>query len=124
MIPKVSMVTCQKLLSQNTSKCRVNEPVNIEKTENPVLQLLNSDGKISDLKYSQQEGGVLVQGNIEVGGLSVTSDDEQPYENFSGVVPFEHMVEIPNMDIQSEYQCNVRLDQFVSQYGGRKQYRS
>ncbi len=117
-IPKVSMVTCQKLLSQNTSKCRVNEPVNIEKTENPVLQLLNSDGKISDLKYSQQEGGVLVQGNIEVGGLSVTSDDEQPYENFSGVVPFEHMVEIPNMDIQSEYQCNVRLDQLSVSMAG------
>ncbi len=119
--PVTSMLTCQKLLSQNTSKCRINEPVSIKKSQNTVLQLMCSSGKIKGLKQNQEDGGVLVDGSLEISGLLVTSDDEQPFEKFEGMVPFKHLVEIPNMDMQSEYQIEVRLEQLSVSMAGENE---
>lgn len=110
-IPETSMITCQKFLSQNISKCRLDEMVDIKSNKDGALQLLCSNGKIKSVKQSQENAGVLVDGILEISGMYIASNDERPYEKFEAVVPFEHFVEIPNMDIQSEYQLDIRLDQ-------------
>lgn len=110
-VPETTMLTSQKLLSQNTSKCRINEVINLDKGKMAVLQLLPGHGKLKNIKQMQSDGGVLVEGNISVFGLYITSDDDKPYDNFEGELEFKHFVEIPHMDVQSEYKMDCRLEQ-------------
>lgn len=118
---EMSTLSCQNLLSQNISKCRLNEPVEIKKPANQVLQIMCSSGKIRNVKQSQNDGGILVQGELHISGLFITTDDEQPFESFEGKVSFEHFVEIPNMDVQSEYQSDIRLEQLTVGMSGESQ---
>jgi len=117
-VPETSMLNSQKLLSQNTSKCRINEILNLDNVKTSILQLLFGNGKLKNVKQTQSEGGVLVEGTISAFGLYITSDDDKPYDKFEGELSFKHFVEIPHMDMQSEYKMDCRLEQISLNMAG------
>lgn len=110
-IPETTMLTWQKLLSQNNSKCRINEVITLKNNAAPVLQLIYSSGKLKNIRQLQEEGGILVEGIVAIDGLYISSDDDKPFDKFNGELEFKHFVEIPHMDIQSEYKMDCRLEQ-------------
>lgn len=117
-VPDITMLASQKLLSQNTSKCRVNEVVNLQGNKTSVLQLLSGSGRLKNVKQTQSEGGVMIEGIISADGLYITSDDDIPYDRFQGEIQFNHFVEIPHMDEQSEYKIDCRLEQISLNMAG------
>lgn len=117
-VPETTMLTSQKFLSQNISKCRINEVINLDNNKFPILQLIFGNGKLKNVKQTQSEGGVLVEGNLCAFGMYVTPDDDKPYEKFEGEIEFSHFVEIPHMDVQSEYKMDCRLEQISLNMAG------
>lgn len=116
--PVSSLLTYQKLLLQNASKCRINENLHMKGMAIMPLQLLYSQGRLKNLQYQQNDGGVSIEGELEVMILYITSDDEHPYASYKGSVPVQHFVEIPRMTDQSEYQVDCRLDQLSVSLAG------
>lgn len=108
--PSTSLIGCQRLLSHNASKCRINESVSLKKLRRPMLQLACCRGRLSELRHSQEAGGVRVEGSLMLEGLIITEDDEQPFEDFEQTLSFSHLVEVPGMSEESEYQLEARLD--------------
>lgn len=111
MTPVQSLLACEKLLQQNGAKYRVNQMVRMKGNAASVLQLLHGSGRLHNIELQQQDGGVLLEGRLEVNVLYITSDDERPYSSFKETIPFSSFVEIPNMSMQSEYQMDCQLEQ-------------
>lgn len=114
---QTTMLTWQKLLSQNTSKCRINDIISLNNGSS-VLQLIYGSGKLKNIRQTQDEGGILVEGVVVVDGIFISSDDDKPFDKFNGELEFKHFVEIPRMDIQSEYKIDCRLEQISVNMAG------
>lgn len=109
--PVQSLLACEKLLQQNGAKSRINQMVRMKGNLYPVLQLLHAKGQLKNLELQQQEGGVLLEGSLDIKVLYITSDDEHPYGACKETIPFTAFIEIPHMSLQSEYQMECLLEQ-------------
>lgn len=103
----------ENLLICNASKCRVGGRL---KTGSPDLQILQVCHSRGDVKVDESritEEGLWVEGVVSVQVLYVTSDDNRPFLCLKGVVPFEHLIEVPGIGKDSVYYLQTSLEQLA-----------
>ena len=115
-----SNINYEQLILQNHSKCKVMERLTVPELQNQVLQICHSSGKILVENMEQREDGVLITGVIYVNFLYVKSNDESPFEVWSGMIPFSHLVEC-NCGEEVAYDISANLEQVhVTLQGGNE----
>lgn len=98
----------ESLLVRNCSKCRISDKLKLEESQNRILQICHSEGRIKVDESRPAEGGLLVQGVLELRILYIVSDDEMPFYAAEAAVPFSHVVEAPG--ISPDCRCYLRTD--------------
>jgi len=73
-------VIFEKLLLRNASKCKIVEKMNIDKNQEPILQICASEGNVVVEQTEIVEGGIQVEGTLQMNILYVTADDRMPVD--------------------------------------------
>jgi len=111
--PVSTPVVYEKLLACKSSRCRVSERLKTGNPEKQILQICHSRGEVKVDESRITEDGLFIEGVVSVQVLYVTSDDSQPFCCLKGIVPFEHVIEVPGMETDSIYYLQISLEQLA-----------
>ena len=93
----------EKLLLRNASKCKISEKMSIDKNQEPILQICASEGYAVTERAEIVEGGIQVEGTLQVTILYVTSDDRMPVASIKDLLPFHYLIEVPGINKNCRY---------------------
>lgn len=111
LVPVAEHMDCRTLLVKNRSKSRVSGVVSIGKNQPRILQIYQACGVVKPDEVLETDDGILVEGVVCVQLLYVTADDEMPYASVKGQIPFRQIVEVPDMEQNTEYTIQADLEQ-------------
>ncbi len=98
---EVSTVThhadLRRLLSKVTGKTKVTDRMRVENGNAAILQLLHSEGKVALDHQEVVDDGILLQGSLAVKVMYITGDDEAPYASAQALVPYQYLLDVPNI---------------------------
>jgi len=86
-------VTCERVVLQNHSKCKVLQKLSLPELRGNVLQICHSSGKIQVDEVKLVDEGFLAEGALHISILYVKANDEVPFDTWQGVVPFSYLIE-------------------------------
>ena len=101
----------ESLLVRNYSKCRLNDRVEVKETQEKILQICHSEGKIKVDETRTVENGILAEGVLELRILYIVSDDEMPFYAMEAAVPFSQVVEAEGISENCRYHLRTDLEQ-------------
>ncbi|MCI8372208.1 MAG: DUF3794 domain-containing protein [Lachnospiraceae bacterium] len=110
-VPVMADITYQTLLVKNQSKSRVNGNLSIGKNQPRILQIYQAMGEVRADEIQETDEGLMVEGVVCVQLLYVTSDDEMPYASMKGQIPFQQLVEVPDMEEEADYMIQADMEQ-------------
>lgn len=115
---KMRHVFLEELVTQNHSKCRVAEEIEVPEVGNEILQICHSGGEIQVEKMETAEGGIQIEGILHVHFLYVKESDQTPFDVWSGMVPFSYLMECENSGIDLNYDITYGLEQLAVELSG------
>ncbi|MCI8299704.1 MAG: DUF3794 domain-containing protein [Lachnospiraceae bacterium] len=104
----------EKLLLRNASKCKISEKMSIDKNQEPILQICASEGYAVAERAEIVEGGIQVEGTLQVTILYVTADDRMPVASVKDVLPFHYLIEVPGINDNCRYHLQTGIDQLTT----------
>lgn len=104
----------EKLLIRNASKCKITEKMGIDKNQEPILQICASEGYAVTERAEIVEGGLQVEGTLQVTILYVTADDRMPVASMRDVLPFHYLIEVPGIHEGCRYHLQTGIDQLTT----------
>jgi hypothetical protein len=104
----------EKLLLRNASKCKISEKMNIDKNQEPILQICASEGNVVVEQTEIVEGGIQVEGTLQVTILYVTADDRMPVASMKDILPFHYLIEVPGINDNCRYHLQAGIDQLTT----------
>ena len=112
-VPETGEACFDQIAARNTLKNRIQEKVSLENGQR-ILQICHSDGdvKIDDVQI--HDGGIHIDGVLEVRLLYLTADDSSPVGASVTMVPFHAMAEVPGITEDSIYQLEPGLEQLTA----------
>lgn len=110
-IPVCNEQETEHLLVKNDAKCRISERVKAGDVTGKILQICHSDGvvRIDDTRI--QDDGLLVEGILEVRILYIVSDDNMPFYAMEASIPFQQLIEVPDIEPDCHYFLRADLEQ-------------
>ena len=100
-----------QLLLKNLSKVRLMDQVQLEANRERILQICGASGRVIVDRMQRKEGGILIEGILNVHILYNTTEDAMPYAHNSSQLAFEQFVEIQDMDEDTIIRMDAQLEQ-------------
>lgn len=110
-VPVTSPRKLESLLVRNCSKCRISDRLKLQESQNKILQICHSEGKIKVDATRTVENGILAEGVLELRILYIVSDDEMPFYAMEAAVPFSQVVEAEGISENCRYHLRTDLEQ-------------
>ncbi len=104
----------EKLLLRNASKCKIVEKMGLDKNQEPILQICACEGNAVVEQTEIVEGGIQVEGTLQVNILYVTADDRMPVASIKDVLPFHYLIEAPGINQSCRYHLQTGIDQLTT----------
>ena len=101
----------EKLMIKTQNVLRASERIQIEKGKEKPLQICTADGRVQIDIQEIQENGIYLEGIISLDILYITENDQHPLENMTGIIPFQHFLEVKNMSPQDHYLLQTDISQ-------------
>lgn len=99
------------LLIKNEAKCRLNDRQSTGEAQGKILQICHSDGTVRVDECRVVPGGLETEGILQVRILYIVSDDNMPFYAMEAVLPFQQLIEVPNMQPDARYELHADLEQ-------------
>ena len=112
--PVFEDITFEKLLMKNNAKCRASEQLQLEATQENMLQICCAEGSVQIDTHEISGNGVYVEGTVAVELLYITTDDEMPIGSLKGFLPFHQTIEVPGIEKNSRYEIESGLEQLTT----------
>lgn len=109
--PVTEQTMIEHLLVRNEAKCRVSDRVSTGEAQGKILQICHSNARLRVDDCRVTPGGLAVEGILKVRILYIVSDDEMPFYAMETVLPFEQMIEVPDMHGEIDYELQADLEQ-------------
>ncbi len=104
----------EKLLLKNSSKCKISEKMSIDKNQESMLQICASEGYAVAEQAEIVDGGIQVEGTLQVTILYVTADDRMPIASMRDILPFHYLIEVPGINKDCRYHLQTGIDQLTT----------
>ena len=109
--PITNMAEYENLLMKNISKCRVTEKIKVNLDNAHIMQICSCCGEIRLDDISVVEDGLMAEGVIDVSILYISSNDSNPLCCARESIPFNHKIEVSNIDENCVYKIRSMTEQ-------------
>ena len=110
-MPKGRKEILESLLVRNFSRCRIADRIEVKETQGKILQICHSQGQVKVDKTRIVEGGVQVDGIVQLKILYIVGNDDMPFYSMEAMLPFSHVVEAKGITENSVYYLHTELEQ-------------
>lgn len=110
-IPVCREENTEHLLIKNDAKCRINDRVEAGDVPGKILQICHSDGSVKVDRTEIRDEGIYVEGVLMVRILYIVSDDNMPFYAMEASVPFQHLIEVPEIEADCRFDMRTDLEQ-------------
>ena len=92
LIPTAKKITYNSIQFKNMSKAKVSDRLKLDSSNGNVMQVFGSDGviKIDEVKISEYDNNVVIEGVVYVNVMYISSDDLKPVCVAKQIIPFTH----------------------------------
>lgn len=104
----------EKLLLRNASKCKMAEKMAVDKNQEPILQICASEGNVVVEQTEIVEGGIQVEGTLQMSILYITADDRMPVASMKDSLPFHYLIEVPGIHEACRYHLQAGVEQLTT----------
>lgn len=111
----------EELMIQNHSKCKISEHLNLPELKEDVLQICHSDGEIQLEHVEPSKQGLQLDGILHLFFLYLRANDEQPFGNWQGMIPFTWLLECNNMPENVKYNIAEHVEQLSVNLAGNEE---
>ncbi|WP_343210735.1 DUF3794 and LysM peptidoglycan-binding domain-containing protein [Anaerolentibacter hominis] len=101
----------ESLLLKNNVRTKVIDRINLKPADTRILQICNAVGSVQIDDQNIVDGGIEVNGVIEVQVLYIAEEDEAPINAGKGIIPFTTTVEVKGIDDSCLYKITPSIDQ-------------
>lgn len=101
----------KNLLIRNSGKVKVSEHIKIQTGGARILQLCHSEGEAQLDEAKIVENGIEITGSVLVKILYITNDDAMPFCATKGMMPFKHVIDVPDMHNQCDASIKLSVEQ-------------
>ena len=107
--PSYQMVAIWNYLVKNEAKYRVAEQMKMENGQEKILQICGYKSAVAIEHTKVLDQGIRVEGNLSVDMLYITMDDGFPISHQLEQLPFEEILDVPDLkgDVKYELDCGV-----------------
>lgn len=109
LLPVRENVVLESLLVKNDSQCRLAEHIELEETQEKILQICSCEGEVHLEKTELRKNGMYAEGVLVVELLYITTDDKMPLGVLKQIYPFEQLIEMPETEgqLMTELECGL-----------------
>ncbi len=101
----------EKLLMKSQNVLRVSQHIKLENTQERILQICTTTGKIQIDEQEIQKNGIALEGIVELDIFYIADNDDRPLGSTKGVIPFRHFLEIKNITPDDHYLLQSDINQ-------------
>lgn len=112
--PRFTTSYFEKLLIKNEAKCRVADKIELEASEEDILQICVNEESLQIEQTTITEDGVLAEGILTVDILYMTNDEAMPVSAKRAFLPFSQMIEMPKAENPVKIQLDGGIDQVTT----------
>ena len=114
--PTVKRVTYNSIQFKNMSKAKVSDRLKLDSANGNVMQVFGSDGvvKIDEVKISEYDNNVVIEGVVYVNVMYISSDDLRPVCVAKQVIPFTHEALVNGVSQDSMIFIRPSLEQLTT----------
>ena len=85
-------VVYEELITQNHSKYKFTERMNLPEVRDGILQICHSGGRIQVEHMEVKEEGIQIEGLLHIHFLYVKANDQVPFDMWTGMLPFSYLI--------------------------------
>ena len=111
LVPTFDQAVYENLLVKNNSKNRIVDRIRVDENKPEILQICHAGGNVKVDEINLVDGGIEVEGIIEVNLLYISSDDNNPLNSLKGVIPFTQTIEVKGITPESIYDVTPSIEQ-------------
>ena len=112
--PKFETAFFDRLLVKNDAKCRIAEKIEMEETQEDILQICINEESLAIEQTELVEEGVRVEGILTVEILYMTSDESMPISAKRAFLPFSQLIETPKTNGEAKIEIDGGIDQVTT----------
>lgn len=103
----------ESLVMKNTVRIKAGGRLHLSSSQPRMLQLCSSIGEVNIDEIRKSDTGLVIEGAVMVYTLYVSSDDKIPYAVLEDAVPFQHTVEVPDLDDNCRINVQSHMEQMT-----------
>ena len=114
-------VVYEELITQNHSKYKFVERMNLPEVRDGILQICHSGGRVQIEHMEVKEGGIQVEGLLHVHFLYVKANDQVPFDMWTGMLPFSYLIESPSVCPDMRFDITPSVEQISIDMAGSEE---
>lgn len=111
----------EELITQNHSKYKLTERLNLPEVRDGILQICHSGGRVQVEHMEVKEEGIQVEGLLHVHFLYVKANDQVPFDMWTGMIPFSYLIESPRACPDMRYDITSNVEQISIDMAGSEE---
>lgn len=111
----------EELITQNHSKYKFSERMNLPEVRDGILQICHSGGRIQIEHMEVKEEGVQIEGLLHIHFLYVKANDQVPFDMWTGILPFSYLIESPSSCSNMKYDITPSIEQISIDMAGSEE---
>ena len=111
----------EELITQNHSKYKFSERLNLPELKDEILQICHSGGRMQIEHMDVVENGIQIEGVLYVNFLYVKANDGIPFGMWSGMLPFSYVVESGRDYPEIRYNITANVEQLSIDMAGSEE---
>ena len=111
----------EELITQNHSKYKFVERLNLPEVRDEILQICHSGGRVQVEHMEVKDEGIQVEGLLHVHFLYVKANDHVPFDMWTGILPFSYLIESPRVCPDMRYDITPNVEQISIDMAGSEE---
>ena len=111
----------EELITQNHSKYKLVERMNLPEVRDGILQICHSGGRVQIERMEVKEEGIQVEGLLHIHFLYVKANDQVPFDVWTGMLPFSYLIESPRSCPNMRYDITPSIEQISIDMAGSEE---
>lgn len=109
-IPTYKDAYYENIVVKNNSKARITDRVKKSESQPGIMQICNAYGSVKVDEMQVVDGGIEVDGIIDVQIMYISDDDRKPLSSIKGVIPFAQTIEVKQINENCYYDVKPALE--------------
>ena len=109
-VPTFKDAFYENLLVKNNSKARITDRIKKSDVQPGIMQICNAYGSVKVDEMQVVDGGIEVDGVIEVQVMYISDEDRKPLSSIKGMIPFTQTIEVKQMGNNSYFDVKPNLE--------------